>query len=49
MQLKTHTQTEQDDYIHGLVCEGIYRNTTTSRKLRQGGWAHIKSYIAAGN
>lgn len=36
-------------YIHGLDCERSNRNSTTCQKLQNGGWLHIKSYIAAGN
>jgi len=45
--LRKHS--EQDEYIRGSVCERSDINSTTCRKLQQGVWLHIKSYMAASN
>jgi hypothetical protein len=29
----THTQSVQDEYVHGLDCEGIHRNLTKFQRL----------------
>ena len=42
-----NTQTEHD-YIHGPNCERS-SNLSTCQKLQQGGWLHIKFYMAAGS
>ena len=44
-----NTQTEQGEYIHGPDCARSNRNWTACWKLQQGGWLHIKLYMAAGN